>query len=349
MTTLSIRRRFAARRLAPTRQATTLACAAAVATLAARPAEAQFKKLKDLGKAAVKGAVEGTAEGAAKQAVGDGTREAKPATVKFTDNLLEITDARLAQFIKGFDAEIAARPAADKQYQQQMASYETASRLHEARMAEYDRAVAAYEKRKAAYQACADDIEKKHEKDSQKDRAASENAAEQIKGEITEDKEKKLQALADRMRAAQARGDQAAVRAISDTVMREMQAAMAIAQQGNVVGQRMMARSAEMQAELKKCPAPGEEPKRPDMPSSADPEQARRITEDAAAKASGLTAAQYGLMKERIETYVHLKGRTGNTQYIFAAGELEALSKQLGELQKRPDLVEPSYWYPGKK
>ena len=85
------------------------------------------------------------------------------------------------------------------------------------------------------------------------------------------------------------------------------------------------------------------------MPGSADAEKARRITEDAAARASGLTAAQYGLMKERIETYVRYKGRTGSTQYIFTAGELDALAKQLDELQKRGELAQPSYWYPGKK
>ncbi len=332
------------------RLATALVCAAAL--LAARPADAQFKKLKDLGKSAVKGAVEGTAEGAAKKAVGvDGTAgtPAKAGSVKFSDNLLEITDARIAQFLKGFDAEIAARPAADKQYQQDGANYETATRLYEARLAEYDRAQKDYEKRSLAHQACAEAIEKKYEKDAQKDRAAGEAAADRISGEMSEDKEKKLQAMADRMKAAQARGDQAAVRAIADSVMREMQGVMGAAQQSNTITQRMTARSAEMEAELKKCPVVGEAPKRPDMPSSADAEKARRITEDAAAKASGLTAAQYGLMKERIETYVHLKGRTGSTQYVFTGAELDALGKQLEELQKRPDLVQPSYWYPGKK
>jgi DNA uptake protein ComE-like DNA-binding protein len=270
--------------------------------------------------------------------------------VKFTENLLEITDARLAQFIKGFDAEIAARPAADRQFQQETAAYESATRLHEARLAEYDRAQKEWEKRNAAYEVCVDGIGKKHEKESQKDMAAGQQVADRVAGELSESKEKRLQAMADRMKAAQARGDQVAVRAIADSVMREMQGVLGAAQQGNAIGQRMTARSAEMEAEVKtKCGAVGEAPKRPDMPNSADPEKARQATEAAAAKASGLTAAQYGLMKERIETYVRFKGRTGSTQYIFTAAELEALSKQLAELQKRPDLVEPSYWYPGKK
>jgi hypothetical protein len=340
MTTLTTARR---------RLVTVLACAAAVTTLAARPADAQFKKLKDLGKAAVKGAVEGTAEGATKKAIGDGSKEAKPGTVKFTENLLEITDARIAQFIKGFDAEIAARPAAEKRHKEAGAAYEAAAKGYEASLAKYDRDQAAYEKRNAAYRACADKINEKYEKASQKDIAASEKAKEKVEGELTEDKEKKLQAMADRMKAAQARGDQVAMRAIADSVMREMAGVMSAAMGGNEAGQRIVARSKEMEAELKTCPQPGEPPKRPDMPNSVDADAGREITEAAATKASGLTAAQYGLMKERIETYVQYKGRTGNTQYIFTAAELEALSKQLEELQKRPDLVQPSYWYPGKE
>ena len=331
------------------RLATAIACAAALTTLAARPADAQFKKLKDLGKAAVKGAVEGTAEGAAKKAGLDGTSPSKPGTVKFTENLLEITDARIAQFIKGFDAEIAARPAAEKAHKDAGAAYQAAAKAHEANLAKYDRDRAAYEKRRATQQACADKITEKYEKASQKDIAASEKTKEKVEGEMSEDRVKRMQAMGERVKAAQARGDQVAARAISDSIMREMSGMMGAAMAGNDVGQRMMARSKEMEAELKSCPQAGPEPTRPDMPNSVDPDKGREITEAAATKASGLTAAQYGLMKERIETYVQFRGRTGHTQYIFTAAELEALSKQLEELQKRPELVKPSYWYPGKE
>jgi hypothetical protein len=340
MTTLTIAHR---------RLVTALACAAAVTTLAARPADAQFKKLKDLGKAAVKGAVEGTAEGTAKKAIGDGSKEARPGTVKFTENLLEITDARIAQFIKGYDAEIAARPAAEKAHKDAGAAYEAAAKSYEARMHEYERKQNEYDKRSQAYQACADKIQAKYEKEAQKEMAIGEKVKNDVESELTDDKEKKLQAMADRMKAAQARGDQAAMRAIADSVMREMAGVMGAAAQGNGSAQRINANSKAMEAELKTCPARGEAPKRPDMPNSVDADAGREITEQAAAKASGLTAAQYGLMKERIETYVQHKGRTGNTQYVFTAAELEALSKQLEELQKRPDLVQPSYWYPGKE
>ena len=334
------------------RLATAIACAAALTTLAARPADAQFKKLKDLGKAAVKGAVEGTvegtAEGAARKAGLDGTSPSKPGTVKFTENLLEITDARLAQFIKGFDAELAARPAAEKAHKDAAAAYEAASKAHGANMAKYERDQAAYDKRRATQQACADRITEKYDKASQKDVAASEKTKETVEGEMGEDRVKRMQGLGERVKAAQARGDQAAARAISDSIMREMSGMMGAAMAGSEATQRIVARSKEMEAELKACPQAGPEPTRPDMPNSVDPDKGRDITEAAAAKASGLTAAQYGLMKERVETYVQFRGRTGHTQYIFTAAELEALSKQLEELQKRPELVKPSYWYPGK-
>ncbi len=57
---------------------------------------------------------------------------------------LAITDARLAQFIKGFDAEIAARPAAEKAHKDAAAAYEAASKAHGASMAKYERDQAAY-------------------------------------------------------------------------------------------------------------------------------------------------------------------------------------------------------------
>jgi hypothetical protein len=185
----------------PRRLAFALACA--TLALAARPADAQLRKLKDLGKAAVKGAVEGPAEGAAKKAAGagEGGSPAKPGTVQFTANLLEITDARIAQFIKGFDAEIAARPAADRQHAEATAAYEAAVKAHEANLAKYDRDQAAYEKRSAAYQACADKVNDKYEKASRGDIAASEKAKEKVEGEMTEDREKRLEALGERMRA----------------------------------------------------------------------------------------------------------------------------------------------------
>src|SRR5215218_1630329 len=149
------------------RAAAVLCAAAVVATPAS--AHAQFGKLKDLGKRAAGSVVEKKVEDEASKKVAgaanaaDPGAEAKPGSVEFTEGVIEITEERLAQLAKGVDAEEAARPAAEREFQAKLVAARQADATYEARRATYDREYAVYDKRKTEIEACHDRVNRKYE------------------------------------------------------------------------------------------------------------------------------------------------------------------------------------------
>jgi hypothetical protein len=324
---------------------------AATAALVPQSAHAQWGKIKDLGKAAAKGAVEGTAEGAAKKAVGDRANGAplKPSNVKFTESVLEITDERIAQLVRGLDAEAAAKPAALKKFQAKLAASEEMERTFPAREAAWKKEYAAWEARKAERDRCVAGVDSKYGKEAEKLEKESEAVGKQMEKAanetFTEDRTKRLQEMAERAQAAHARGDTKTALAIGDSLRSVIGDVTRIASMGQATNQRAMAVSRESEAALKKCGPQPEAPKQPERGGFVDGSEATREVKEAGVKASGLTERQYDVLRERVETYVRLNGRDGGgTQYIFSAGELETLAKHADGLKGKA--LEETYWDP---
>ncbi|MDF1504147.1 hypothetical protein [Roseisolibacter sp. H3M3-2] len=335
-----------------TTRAAAFLCAAAIVA-APSAAQAQFGKLKDLGKKAAASVVEKKVEDEASKKVGgavtaaDPGAAARPRSVEFTDDVLEITDARLAQLSRGVDAEEAARPAAQKRYQARLAAAKEADRTYEARRAAYDREYAAWDKKKTEIEACNDRVLKKYEHAGDAESKRSQELHDKMDAEMTDAKEARLKALADRMDAAQKRGDQATVRVLADSMQREMATFMAAGREGMAMSQRVTATSDAMQKESKACGTVPPAPKNPDNGGYVDADMARREASAAGAKAAGLSERQYAVLRERVEGYARLKGRTGRSSLSYTAGELQALGGDAAKaLFAKPGFATTESWSP---
>lgn len=326
------------------------ACAAALAALAPRTADAQLGRLRDIGKAVAKGAAEGAAGGAVNKAAGRDASGApiKASEVRFTENVLEITDERIAALIRGLDAEEAAKPEAERKYLALVAAAEQADKAYAGRQAAYEREHGAWVKRDEQRRACVDAVEAKHAKGIEAEAQAGQGVARKAEAEMDDAREKRMLAYQERMLAAQQRGDQRAMAAIADTVRREIAGIMAVATESNVSTQRVMAKSAAMEAEMKRCGDLPPEPKAPERAMMPNASEAQAAVQAAGVKASGLTDRQYNVLRERVEAYIRLNGR-GYTQYVFSAGELDALARGSDGLKARGKALEEMYWVPGEK
>ena len=325
------------------------------ATFAARPAEAQFGRLKELGKAAARGAVDKKTEQAVEARGEQAAEEARFAggggggAPTFTDDVLEITEGRVTALLRGMDAELAARPGAERTYAAAQARRAEAERTYPARQAEYERRRATYDAVSARQEACAAPIRERYDRLGEQEAKRSEATAGRMEAEMSDVKQARLEALAERMKAAEKRGDQAAVRALADTMQREMQPFMAMGQEGMRSAKRAESLGEAMKGELAKCPNPGPEPKAPESPQQVGTEAAVAEVEAAAAKASGLSAYQYAVMKERVEAYLELRKRRPNARPRgFTAAELTALEGAGERLQRHALLGEGAGWSPAR-
>lgn len=316
-----------------------LALAAPVAT-----AEAQLmKRLKKAAEAATQAA---TDRGASADTDAEGARAS---SVAFTDDVLEITGARLDQLVAGLDAEAAERPRVQQQHAARLAAYEEATRTYDARVSAYQRAAAAHAGRVEAHERCMERVRGRYDGDEARARREAESEAleQRMDDEMSEAKLARLEALQARMQAAQARGDQAAMRALSDTVQREMAGMMTAAGAAQKAGQGQLAEERAMRAEAAKCPPAGEAPTPPPSPNDLLPADVSRQVTDAGARAARLTPRQYAVLRERVETFVRLQGKTGASRYRFTADELDVLGPRLDALAARGDLASSAGWRTG--
>lgn len=329
----------------------------------AAPAQAQGGLLRKLGEKA--GAAKEAARRGVQQATGEAPaapaasaaataantdQPARPRTVAFSENVVEITGARIDAMLAGLDAEAAARPALERQSAAAMAKYEEASRTFPARQAAYDDAHRAWSARKAKRDSCIEAVNARLLAAEQGDR---ESRAVEARGQAMLDDEaamearhKRMEALAQRMQAAQARGDQAAMMAINDTLQRELKPFTDLGRQGMAAAQRGTARSEAAQAEAKqKCGDAEPEPKSPESPSTLYPRETSERLTAAGAAAAKMDAAQYAVLKERVEAFVRARGRFGRyANWAYTAAEIAVLTERLDGLTARPEYEQRADW-----
>ncbi len=258
---------------------------------------------------------------------------AQQPAVQFTDDVLEITPARLAALVAGLRAEEAARPAIDREYEAQLARYRAASDAFPARIAQYERDVAAWQASVQRYEACRKPIEGDLVDGSaaSADRARMERTAERLQEPQSQAKlEARMKDIAARMQAAQQRGDQKAMLALSDSLRTAMAPVTAAGQEGYAMAQRSQARGEAAIAEIQRTCGEhpdAKRPRSPDSPNTLLPAGASEQLEEAGANAAKLSRRQYAVLKERVGAWLALKknGRGIAAAYAFAPGELAAL------------------------
>jgi hypothetical protein len=269
--------------------------------LAAAPASAQFKpKLPKIGP--VGGKSEATA-----------TRS--PA---FNDRVIEITDQRLDGLVAGYRAELAALDAADKKQGSVRAVYEEENRKHPARLKEYEAKHQSWEQCQATHVKPAEAKAKKE----------VEAAEAQTTGGDQEDFERRMNAVAERIKAAQANGDMAEVMRLSDSLGR------AVGAPGAAAASKA---SSDMQAAAAKC---GPEPERPRPPTP--PSYPELNLDQAGATAAKMTPEQYAIMKERVRYAVREGGEVAVTSsmWAFSGDEINAMKKRGTELYEAGEALQ---------
>jgi hypothetical protein len=192
-----------------------------------------------------------------------------------------------------------------------------------------------------------DKVQARGDAAAEPDRAASDALQARASAHFTPDREAQIKALGERVRAAQARGDQAALMALADSAQRIMRGEMKpFTDASMAIAKRAEARGNVMMAEAKACGALPPEPVAPPPVRQVSADTVPQIMRAAGRAASGLSDRQYEVLRERVEEYVRLGGRTRRSSYRFAAGELAALERRLADLKGRPALVADVTWTP---
>ena len=82
-------------------------------------------------------------------------------------------------------------------------------------MTAYERERAEYDRRESAHTACVNAAQARHTGEIDAERERGDALRAQAEGELTDARQARLEAMAERVRAAQARNDQATVRALA--------------------------------------------------------------------------------------------------------------------------------------
>jgi hypothetical protein len=235
-----------------------------------------------------------------------------PRAPTFNDRVLEITDGRVDQLLKGYTAEAAALKASERQLAAARVAYEDENKKHPARLKEYER-------NHQTWQSCQDRVVKPAEA---KARADMEKSQDEITGGDEAAFERRMQDIQKRIQAAQAAGNMEEVLRLADSLQQNMGMKSAVA--ANQA-------SAEVQEAGRTC---GAEPVRPDPPT---PPSANQANLDAAgAQAAGLTQEQYAILKERTQAAIDEEGtmRVSSSSWAFSGDELAVLEKRADELHQ---------------
>jgi hypothetical protein len=260
--------------------------------LGAAPASAQFKpKLPRIGG-------------------GGGTDAVASRSPTFNDRVVEITDQRLDALLAGYRAELAALDDADKKQGSVRAAYEEENRKHPARLKDYEARHQAWEQCQSTHVEPAE-AKGKEELDA---------VHTQVTGGDEKDFERRMNAVAERIKAAQANGDMAEVMRLSDSVSRAAGTPSAVA--ANKA-------SSDLQAAAARC---GPEPVRPQPPTP--PGYPDLKLDEAGAATAKMTPEQYAIMKERVRYAVREGGEVAVTSsmWAFSDDEIDAMKKRGLEL-----------------
>jgi len=245
---------------------------------------------------------------------------------EFDERVLEITDGRLDQLLRGFDAEVAYAKKAPTEYDEQMKAWERDR-------ATYDKAVEAYGKEDQKYSDCkarfdsteqvASDADEKALTDLDDDAWDAYIEALAVRGEkIARDIEAGKNDPASLREREQYQRDVAAMQVEQQ---RRMQVAM-----GTSGAARQRARTEDARL-VQAC---GVEPAAPTAPMSpmTSPEG---ILSSKGAVAAELTAEQYAIIRERVMAWQEDDGRP--RRMGFSQGELAALDARSADLKKAFD------------
>jgi hypothetical protein len=269
--------------------------------LAAAPATAEFKpKLPKIGP------------------VGGKSGAAATRSPTFNDRVIEITDERLDGLLAGYRAGLAALDAADRKQGSVRAAYEEENQQHPARLK-------AYEAKHQSWERCQATHVKPAEAKAKKEVEAAEA---QVTSSDQGDFERRMNAVAERIKAAQAAGDMAEVMRLSDS------ASKAVGMPGAAAAGKA---SSDMQAAAAKC---GPEPARPQPPTP--PSYPDLNLEEAGATAAKMTTEQYGIMKERVRYAVREGGEVAVTSslWAFSGDEIEAMKQRGAELYEAGEALQ---------
>lgn len=228
--------------------------------------------------------------------------------VQFDESVLEINGTNMARFLKGLAAE---QDAATRLEAEQKNG--AAGRNAKKREA-YERADADYQARSQKREACAAPYREQgqQEMDAYSARMDKDNAA--------------IQKVGERVRAAAAAGNMAEVKRLSDS----------IAQVAGVMTNQGLANAGAANKRISdKCGAEPQEPAKPDYEAEMTGEDVRA----AGLKASGMTGAQYAIMRERILPYVQSKGKS-SAGTMFTGDEVAVLNDNLDNLAPYLDLLQ---------
>ncbi|HEU4830376.1 MAG TPA: hypothetical protein VFT04_14375 [Gemmatimonadales bacterium] len=230
----------------------------------------------------------------------------KTGSVRFDRQVLEITEARLDQFMKGLAAESQMAARIDAQ------DDEGIERRNQKARDEYDRQYTEYRNKDEAWERCAKPIE---------DRSNSQ--MESYGASVTDTAA--MQKVAERIKAAQERGDMTELRRLADSVGK---ASMAVANRG----QAMAAGASEELART--CGARPTEPEKPVTEPMLGYQDVRRAGLDA----SGFDDGQYSILRERILPFVVSNGKDSGG-LIYTESEVTALQARLADLTKYVEVM----------
>lgn len=231
----------------------------------------------------------------------------KTGKVSFDAQVLELTDVRISQFLKGLAAE---QQMAGKVEAQDTEGIE---RRNAAKQAAHDKAWDEYQRKREAWGKCAEPEQQRAEKEMQGYGASVTDTV-------------AMQKIAERMKAAQAAGDMATIQRLADSVGK---ASMAVASKSQAMASDANA------GILKKCGQQPEEPAKPTL----EPMLTFQDIRDAGLKASGFDGGQYAIMRERILPYVASKGRNSGGM-VYTEQEAKALEARLADLTQYAEIIQ---------
>ena len=230
----------------------------------------------------------------------------KTGSVRFDRQVLEITEARLDQFMKGLAAEAAMAARIDAQ------DDEGIERRNQKAREDYDRRYGEYTKKNEAWERCAKPIEDRSSSQMQSYGASVTDSA-------------GMEKVAQRIKAAQARGDMKEIQRLADSVGK---ASMAVANRSQA-----MASGANEEIE-RTCGTRAAEPERPEMEPMLTYQDVRR----AGLEASGFDDGQYSILRERILPFVVTSGKDSGGM-IYTESEVAALQARLADLSKYVEVM----------
>jgi hypothetical protein len=241
-----------------------------------------------------------------------GTGESQPTAVpKFNDRTIEITERHVAAVAAGLRMQ-------NDSLEGRWVAYSAAKKAYDDSAAAYPGRQKAYEASRATWEAC-------QEREVKPAMAAAEADMQRAQDEATGGDpaamERAMAKVAERIKAAQARGDMAEVMRLADSV-----------QKGSMMAtQTAMASSDRMQKAADAC---GVEPEEPDAPRA--PVYDRAILPSPRDPSLWTSEEQYGIMFDRLEPLLAIEKQADfdkALQNAFSAAEQQAIGSRAAELR----------------